>query len=235
MNLELALHAFGNLLGSVSDGTIADAVTATTGMILLSAVLQMWRRSLTASIHLLALQGVALAALVVAIGFDEEHPELFLAGLLVLAVKGAALPWALGRTAQRTGVVREWTPLLNPTAGVLAAAALTTLAYIVTRPLTALDPHGPARAVPVGMALVLIGMLVLMSHRTALAQLIGFVVLDNGIATVAFLTAGGLPLVIELGAMLDVLLVVLILRVLAARMHLAYGGTDLDGLTELHD
>ena len=85
------------------------------------------------------------------------------------------------------------------------------------------------------MALVLIGILVLLSHRTALAQLIGFVVLDNGIATVAFLTAGGLPLVVELGVTLDVLLVVLILRVLTARMYQAMGGIDLDGLKELHD
>ena len=59
--------------------------------------------------------------------------------------------------------------------------------------------------------------------------------LDNGIATVAFLTAGGVPLVVELGVSLDVLLVVLILQVLTARMQAAFGGTDLDDLTELRD
>jgi hydrogenase-4 component E len=52
---------------------------------------------------------------------------------------------------------------------------------------------------------------------------------------VAFLTAGGVPLVVELGASLDVLLVVLILQVLNGRMQLAHGVTDLDELTELHD
>lgn len=216
-------------------GGIADAVTTTTGLILLSAVLQMWRRSLTASIRLLALQGVALAALVAAIAIMQREAELFVASVLLLAVKGVLLPWTLSRTAARTGVVRERQPLVNPTAGVLAAAALTTLAYLVTRPIAALDPSGTARAVPVGMALVLIGFLVLLSHRTAVAQLIGFVVLDNGIATVAFLTAGGVPLVVELGATLDVVLVVLILRVFTARMSLTHGVTDLDELRELRD
>ena len=67
---------------------------------------------------------------------------------------------------------------------------------------------------PVGLALVLIGFLVLLTRRSALSQLIGFVILDNGIATTAFLTSGGVPLVVELGVTLDVLLVVLILRVL---------------------
>ena len=235
MPVEVVVRAYQDLVGPVSVGVIADAVTATTGVILLSAVLQMWRRSLIGSIRLLAVQGVALAALVAAIGLDGKQPEMIAAALLVLGVKGAALPWVLARTARATGVVREQQPLVNPTAGVLAAAAFTTLAYVVTRPIAALAPHGPARAVPVGLALVLIGILVLLSHRTALAQLIGFVVLDNGIATVAFLTAGGLPLVVELGVTLDVLLVVLILRVLTARMHVAYGATDLDGLTELRD
>jgi len=206
------------------DSTVTDAVSATTGLILLSA-----------SIRLLHVQGVALAALVIVIGLSERSVELLAAGLLVLAVKGLALPWALTRTARATGVVREPRPLLNPTAGVLAATGLTTLAFVVSRPVAALDPARHARAVPVGTALVLIGFLVLLSHRTAMSQLIGFVVLDNGIATVAFLTAGGLPLVIDLGATLDVVLVVLILRVFTARMRLTHGGTDLDDLTELHD
>jgi hydrogenase-4 component E len=158
-----------------------------------------------------------------------------LACLLVLVVKGFAVPWALARTARLTGVTREQRPLVNPTAGVIAAAALTTLAYAVSAPIVALRPGPAGRAVPVGLALVLIGFLILLSHRSALAQLIGFVVLDNGIATVAFLTAGGLPLVVELGVTLDVVLVILILRVLTGRVQHAFGATDLDDLRELRD
>ena len=88
---------------------------------------------------------------------------------------------------------------------------------------------------PVGIALVLIGFLVLVTRRHAFSQLVGFLVLDNGIATVAFLTAGGVPLVVELGASLDVLLVVLILQVLTARIRAEFGDADLDDLTELRD
>jgi hydrogenase-4 component E len=219
----------------MSDSVFPELVALTTGVMLLTSVLQMWRRSLTASVRLLAVQGVALAVLVAAIGVADQEPELVLACVLVLAVKGAGLPWALARTARVTRVTREQQPMVNPTAGVLGAAALTTLAYAVSQPIVALRPGPAARAVPVGVALVLIGFLMLLAHRTALAQLIGFVVLDNGIATVAFLTAGGLPLVVELGVTLDVLLVVLILRVLTGRLQLAFGATDLDDLTELRD
>lgn len=219
----------------MSEALFAQLVAATTGLLLLTAVLLVWRRSLTASMRLLALQGLALAGLVATIGVAEGDPEVVAVSLLVVGVKAAALPWALARTAARTGATREVEPRLNPTAGLLAAAALTTLAYLVSQPIVAATPGTAARAVPVGMALVLIGFLVLVSRRSALSQLIGFLVLDNGIAAVAFLTAGGVPLVVELGVSLDVLLVVLILRVLTGRMRLAYGNTDLDDLTELCD
>ena len=88
---------------------------------------------------------------------------------------------------------------------------------------------------PIGIALVLIGFLLLVTRRRALSQLVGFLLIDNGIAAVAFLTAGGVPLVVELGASLDVLLVVLILQVLRGRMRVKFGDTDLTELTELRD
>jgi len=219
----------------MSGPPFAEVVAATTGLMLLTAVLQMWRRNLTASVRLLAVQGVCLAALVGAIGAEHDEPELLLACGLVFVVKGVALPWALARTASVTRVTREQRPIVNPTAGVLAAVALTSLAYVVSQPVVALQPGPAGRAVPVGVALVLIGFLLLMSHRTALAQLVGFVVLDNGIAAVAFLAVGGLPLVVELGVTLDVLLVVLVLRVLTGRLRFSFGATDLDDLTELRD
>jgi hydrogenase-4 component E len=83
--------------------------------------------------------------------------------------------------------------------------------------------------------LVLSGFLVLVTRHRAPAQLVGFLMLDNGIATIAFLTAGGVPLVVELGASLDILLVVLVLQVLGGRMQHAFGGSDLDDLRELRD
>ena len=215
---------------------MSDQLVATTcGLLLLTAVLQVWRRSLTASIRLLAVQGAALAVLVATIGLEHGEGEALLVAGLVLAVKAALIPWALTRTARLTGATREDAPLVNPTAGLLLAALLTGLAYLVSAPITSAGLGSTADNVAVGLAMVLIGFLVLVSRRTALSQLVGFVVLDNGIATVAFLTSGGLPLVVELGVTLDVLLVVLILQVLAARIRTTHGGLDLDDLQELYD
>lgn len=216
--------------------TFAQLVGLSTGVLLLSAVLLVWRRSLPAQVALLATQGVALAILVLVLGLHEDSAELLAVAALVLVLKAVVLPVILVRTVARHGLaVREETPLVNTTASLIAVSLLTMLAFLVSRPLLALGDETTTAAVPVGIALVLYGMLVLTTRRHAVSQLLGFLVLDNGIATVAFLTAGGVPLVVELGVSLDVLLVVLILQVLTSRIRTEFGEADLDDLTELRD
>ena len=219
----------------MSDALFDQIIATTAGLLLITAILQVWRQSLRASIRLLAVQGAALGVLVFTLGVYEANHEVIGVALLVLGMKAAAIPWALSRTASATGAVREEAPLVNPTAGLLAATALTVLAYVASLPIMAVAEGPAVSVVPVGLALMLIGFLVLLTRRSALSQLIGFVMLDNGIAATAFLTSGGVPLIVELGVTLDVLLVVLILRVLTGRLQLATGGTDLDDLRELRD
>lgn len=215
--------------------TYAQLVGLGAGMLLLSVVLMVWRRSLSASVRLLAVQGAALAAVVAVMGLHEESLELVLVSGLVLGLKAVVLPVVLTRSVVGLTGEREDSTRLNPTAQLLAATGLTMLAFLVSRPVVGDSTDPAVRAVPVGIALVLIGFQLLVTRNRAVSQLVGFLVLDNGIATVAFLTAGGVPLVVELGASLDVLLVVLILQVLNGRMQMAHGVTDLDELTELHD
>ena len=222
-------------MSAFSASVLAQAVSLATGVLLLTAVFELWRRSLSGSIVLLSVQGAALAGLVATLGLIESDGELLVVAVLVLAVKAVLIPWILARTASATGAVQETAPRINPTSGMLLAAGLTTVAYLAGRPLIGADPTPPGAAVPVGLALVLIGFLILISRRQAISQLVGFVVLDNGIATVAFLIVGGVPLVVELGVMLDVLLVVLILRVFTVRLRHLTGGTSLADLRGLRD
>ncbi|MBK6870684.1 MAG: hypothetical protein IPK24_05440 [Kineosporiaceae bacterium] len=213
----------------------SQLIGAAAGTLLLSAVMVVWRRSLSVDLRLLAVQGVALGVLVAVMALHEGDPLLLLVALMVLVLKAVVLPVALARGMAATQADHERAPLLNPTASLLACVGLAGLAYVVSAPLASSGDDPALRAVPIGVTLVLIGLLTLTTRRRAMSQLIGFVMMDNGIATVALLTAGGVPLVVELGVSLDVLLVVLILLVLTSRMQAAFGGTDLDELKELHD
>lgn len=220
----------------MADSVYAQLIGLFGGLLLLSAVGIVWRRSISAEVRLLAVQGGALGGLVAVLGVREGSAELLGVAGIVLALKVVVLPGMLSRAVARHGAaLREETPLINTTASLLALSLLTMLAFLVSRPLLVLGDDPAIAAVPIGVALVLYGFLVLATRRHAFSQLIGFLVLDNGIGTVAFLTAGGVPLVVELGASLDVLLVVLILQVLTARISTEFGDADLDDLTELRD
>lgn len=213
----------------------AQLVALCAGLLLLTAVLIVWRRSLVADVRLLALQGMALAALVCVIGIDERSSELIWVAVLVLVLKGVLLPGVLARAVVRGERVREETPVINTTAALISLSLLTMLAYLVSQPLQASGSGATTAAVPVGVALVLFGFLAVATRRHAVSQLVGFLMLDNGIATIAFLMSGGVPLMVELGVSLDVLLVVLILQVLTSRIRSEFGDIDLDDLAELRD
>lgn len=206
------------------------------GALLLTAVLVLWRRELAAIIRVFAVQGVALAILVGALAAHERDAELGGVALGVLVLRAMVLPWLLRRALVTAGpAVRETRPLVNVAASLLAAAVLVLLAYAVSQPLIALAPSPATNAIPVGVAVVLIGFFVLVTRRHALSQLVGFLLLDNGITAVGFLTTSGVGLIVEVGVSLDVLMAVLVLQVLTSRMREAFGEVDLGELRELHD
>ena len=218
----------------MSTETYHQLLAGTTGLLLLTAVLQVWGRSLMRAIVLLSLQGLALAGLVLTVGLYAGEPQAPLAALLVLGIKAVAMPWAMARSARLIGETRERKAEVNTAVELIGAAALTLVAYAVSGPIMAGRTEA-AQAVPVGISLVLLGFWQLLIRRSAITQLVGFLLLDNGIAAVSFLVSGGLPLTIELGASLDVLLVVLILGVLVVRIRETHGHVDITELRELHD
>lgn len=221
-------------------GTLnAQLLNLACGLFLLTAAGVLWRRELSALIGLLTLQGVSLTAIAVLLvshdGTGHSSGEALAVATAVGLLKAVLLPWMLRRVLHQVPAARETAPQINVAPSLLAAAALTLLAYAAARPLVALAPAPTARAAPIGLAVVLIGFFLAATRRRAISQIIGVLLIDNGIAAVAFLATGGVPLVVELGVSADLLLAVLVLQVLTTRLQAAFGDTDLDELRELHD
>ncbi|MGW5063905.1 hypothetical protein ACWEQ2_42710 [Streptomyces sp. NPDC004096] len=236
----------------MSESLFTQLLDLACGAFLLAAVVVLWRRELAAIVRLFALQGVALAAIALILGLHEDRWGLIVVAVGIGALRAGLLPYLIRRAlrtfvAERDGgdgglgrhgrseEARETQPLVNVAASLLTAAALSLLAYAAASPLVELDPTPATRALPVGVAVVLIGFFVLVTRRRALAQVVGFLLLDNGITATAFLAASGVPLIVELGVSFDVLLAVLVLQVLTLRVREAFGTTDIDDLRELHD
>ncbi|MER6949945.1 hypothetical protein ABT294_38605 [Nonomuraea sp. NPDC000554] len=219
----------------MTDSLYVQALDLACGAFLLTGVLVLWRRDLAAFVWLFGLQGFALGALIVVRGLHEGSAELTALGAGVGLLRGVLLPYLM-RSAPAAGEEgRETRPRVSVAASLLVAAVLTMLAYAVSQPLVRLTPTPETQAVPIALTVLLVGFFVLVTRRRALSQVVGFLLMDNAITAAAFLTTSGVPLVVELGVSLDVLLAVLVLQVLTTRMRAAFGGTDLDELRELHD
>src|SRR5699024_11114448 len=228
------LRILSGLGETMDEALYVQLLNLAAGFLLFPAVLALWRRELSGIIHVLALLGFALAGLTAVRAADQGSVELWgvAAGLLVL--RAGVLPFLLRRVLTQNGPERrETTPLMNVVASLLTAALLTLLAYAASQPLVRLSPTPAVKAVPVALTVVLIGFFILVTRRYAISQLIGFLLLDNGITAIGFLTVSGVDLVVELGVSLDVLFVVLVLQILTTRMRDTFGATDLDELREL--
>jgi hydrogenase-4 component E len=219
----------------MSDGTLFRLLELAVGLSLVCGFVALWRRGLVAIIRALAVQGAAVAAVALLLGIHEGHVQALVAAVLLLVLKAIVIPRVLIGVVGRTVDSREIEPLINIPTLLLAGAVTTAIAYLTGRHLTALDPGPATQSIPIGLAVMLLGFLLLVFRRKAVTQVVGFLMLENGVALIAFLTTAGLPLIIELGAALDLLLVVLVLQVLAGRMVRQFGATDLNQLKELRD
>ncbi|MCV7382084.1 hypothetical protein BST11_21260 [Mycobacterium alsense] len=220
----------------MTSNTFSVVVDLAAGGLLLAAVLIVWRRDLNAIVRLLAWQGAALAAIPMLRGVYDGDGALIGVGIAVLVLRAAVLPRLLARAVDaKPRSHREATPLINTAASLLVTAALTLAAFAATRSLVNLQPAATTAAVPAATAVVLIALLVMVTRRHAVSQAAGFLMLDNGIAAAAFLLTAGVPLIVELGASLDVLFAVIVIGVLTGRLSRTFGGADLDALRELHD
>lgn len=220
----------------MTDLNYAGVLDLAPGGLVLAAVLIVWRRDLRSIVWLLAVQGVALAAIPVIVGVHDHDWELVGVGLALFALRAAILPWLLARAlGAEQYQQREATPLVNTTMSLLIVAGLTVVALAVTRPLVDLDPSTATSAAPAGFAVILIALFVMVTRRHAISQAADFLMLDNGIVATAFLLTAGVPLIVELGASLDVLFALIVLGVLTGRLRRMFGGADLDRLQRLRD
>ncbi|MGD9705260.1 MAG: hypothetical protein AB7Q42_20520 [Acidimicrobiia bacterium] len=219
----------------MSDTTYVQLLQLAIGLVLVCSFMALWRRELVAVARVLAAQGLGLGIVALLIGLHEHHTELIVVSVLVALLRAVVLPGVLIRIVRAGDERREVESLVNVPASLLAAAGLTLVAYGTTRDVVALAPSPEVEAIPIGVAVGLIGIFMLVARRKAVSQIMGVLMLDNGIALVALLGTAGVPLVVELGIAADVLVAILILQLLTSRMRTKFGATDLNQLRELHD
>lgn len=185
---------------------------------LLLALVVLWRRHVPAYITAFRTQSVALAAVGALVAWMGDVPELFGVAMMILALKGWLVPRILSAMEARRTADRDLAPLINTEVSLLVSGGLAVAAYEISRPLAEIVSLPTRGGLPIALALILVSLFIVVSRRQVIAQIVGFLMLENGIALLALLGAYGVPLVVELGAFLDVLLGVLVMQALVPRM-----------------
>jgi hydrogenase-4 component E len=198
-------------------------VTASVILALGLGVVLVRRRSF--AIALVSAQSLALGLLAL-----DHDGELFVAGL-VLLVKALALPALLVAVLRRTREPRLVAAAAGPLVRLAGTAAAAALAVVLLPPLGTGDIHAERMAV----ALVVVGLSIVVARRPALFQLLGLIVAENGLSLLALSVPGGLSYVIELGALFDLALVVVVASFFTRRIHGELGTGDTELLRGLRD
>lgn len=188
---------------------------------------------LSSTIRAAALQGALLAALPIAL-----HPAFSIhlvgLGLGTLLVKAVILPGFLQRAIREASVRREVEPVIGFTASVCLGAVAVALSFAVARRLP-LPEAQTALLVPVALATVIVGLIVLTTRSKALTQVVGYLILENGIYVFGLSQAERVPFLVDVGVLLDVFVGVFIMGIVVFHINREFDSLSSARLTELKD
>ncbi len=201
-----------------------------TVLLLFTAFLITRVSSLRLGIQILRIQSIAVALACVWSGIEAEALHTYIAAAMTVIIKGWMIPYALFRVVKRLRDERESRPILSPNQTSLAAALVLAVAYgFLDKALPGLSRDILAGA----LAVFLIGLLIMITRRQAILQIIGLIMMENGIYLLGLSMTKGLPLIIEFGVFFDVLVAVIVLGILTWRLKLSFMTTDTSVLRKL--
>ncbi len=217
----------------MSSALFTQLSTLGASLVLLFGMTLLWRRSLGSYINAFRWQSIMLTLLFVIIGYGGNDHELYYVAVFFFVLKVLIMPRYLQRLQARIGASREIEPYVNVATSLIIAGLLVLLAYAVTRPLVAVSSLPTRGGLPLAVGLIFVGLFVIITRKKALTQVVGFLVLENGIAMLAVLATYGIPLIIELGVFLDVLMGFLVMQVFVYHIHSTFETIDVDRLNQL--
>ena len=183
-------------------------------MILILGAGQIYR-----AVYAVAAQSVFIGAAGVVLGAATGNPDLWVIAGITILIKAIALPWLLLRVVRRMKIRLEIEPVIPISVTLVIAGGIVVLSFYLAASLGSVRQAITGNALPVGVALTLLGVLVMVSRRKALTQMVGLFASENGIFFTAMAVSQGMPLIIEIGVILDVILGALVMGILVLRVR----------------
>jgi hydrogenase-4 component E len=213
----------------------AQLINLLAAILLLLAFAMLAQRRVLSLVNLFAAQGVALGISTAIVAFATSQHHLYASAALTFALKVALLPWLLHRLIRKLDVRWDVEGLINVPTTMLIGIVLVVFAFNLAYPIAQLASTVTRATLGIAMASVMLSFLMMITRRKALPQVIGFLSMENGLFFAATSATYGMPMVVELGIALDVLVGMLILGVFFFQIREQFDSLDLRHLERLRE
>jgi hydrogenase-4 component E len=199
------------------------------GGLVLVSFMMLYQNRLLALINILALHAFVLGFSVAWQAYIQDAPHLYITAALAIGFKGIAIPMALRRTVFQLGIHREIETVVSIGLTMLAGIALVALSLEVVLPVTAAADPVAREDIALALSVVLLGLLMMVTRRNAVSQVVGFMSLENGIVLAAT-GAQGMPLVVEISVAFSVLIAFIVVGIFLFRIRERFDTVDVHAL-----
>lgn len=185
-------------------------------------------------LQVVAWQGVLLGILPLLMHHHLALPTMLMA-LAAIVLKGMVIPAIMLRALEKAQIKREVEPLVGLLPSILLGAGATAFALLLADQLPLIPEHEGTLLVPAALATMLVGFLLLTTRVKAITQVIGYLVLENGIFVFGILLLEAMPLIVEMGILLDLVVGIFVISILTQHINQAFSSMDTRRLISLRE
>ncbi len=213
-------------------GQMINLLAAT---LLLLSFAMLGQRRILSLINLFMAQGAVLCASTALVAMVTGQKHLYWSALITLVLKVLLLPWILHRLIRRLNVKWDIETLFNIPTTMLIGIVLVIFSFNLALPISELAGTVSRSTIGIAMAAVMLAFLMMITRSKAVPQVIGFLAMENGLFFAATSATYGMPMVVELGIALDVLVGMVILGVFFFQIREQFDSLDIRHLEQLKE
>lgn len=204
------------------------------GMLLLIASLGIIASPLLpACIRFYAMHSFLLSLITLAIAYNHRAWHLGISALLTFLLKVIAIPQIFFAISRKIGVRKEVESYINIPSSLFLAVILIFVSFYVTAGAKTVSALSSWEFLPIAIATVFLGMLVMTTRKKAITQVLGLLLMENGLFLMGITMTSGMPLLVELGILFDVLVGIIMMGIFIFKIRSAFEGIDVDDMTVL--
>lgn len=200
---------------------------------LIATFLMVVAKRITALIHFFRVQSLFLFLYIFYMAVGQRHLELFAVSILILLFKTGIIPFILARIVRRINVEEDLSLVVNTQVSLIIAVLLTYLSYVFAHSVMLSSAPIELAKFSVAITALCIGFFIMVSRMKALAQVLGLLIMENGIFLAAAAIVGGMPFFVEVAFFFDVFVFVIIVEVFVYRVNSLFTHIDTSKMDSL--